>query len=91
MSKSFKKYPIVRQERAEAHRANRYFRHNSLEIEVPPRGRCYRKVKNFGWGWAYHWSLEDAIKDYYESKYFQEKYETLEEYLIWYKKSVLSK
>ena len=90
MSRSYKKYPIVRQQRAEAHRANRYFRHN-MEIEVPPKGRYYRKVKNFGWGWAYYWSLEDAKKHYYESEWCQNRFSTLKEYLIWYKKEILLK
>jgi hypothetical protein len=48
-------------------------------------------MKFGGWNWAYRWSLEDEKKTYYEKEYFQKKYSTLEEYLIWYKKTVISK
>lgn len=88
MSRSYKKYPIVRQERVETNRANRNLRHN-LDIELPPKGMSYKKVKNFGINWAYRWSLEDAIATYYAREWYQNN--TLEEYLIWYKKKILSK
>lgn len=90
MSRSYKKYPIVRQERVETYMANRYLRHN-LDIELPPKGSHFKKVKNFGWRWAYYWSLEDAKKNYYQSKWAQTHFLTLEEYLIYYKKMYLSK
>ena len=90
MSRSYKKYPIVRQERVETKAANRYIRHN-MGVEIPPKGRYYKKVKNFGLNWAYRWSLEDAKKEYYENEFIQRRWKTLEEYLIWYKKNILFK
>jgi hypothetical protein len=90
MSRSYKKYPIVRQERIDPRISNRYIRHH-LDVDVPMKGSRYKRMKFGGWNWAYRWSLEDAKKTYYEREYFQQKYSTLEEYLIWYKKTVLSK
>ena len=90
MSRSYKKYPIVRQERADRRQSNRFIRHN-LNYELPPKGRFHKKVHNDGINWAYYWSLEEAKKNYFESKYLQQRYYTLEEYLIWYKKQYLSK
>ena len=89
MSRSYKKYPIVRQERVDPRISNRYIRHN-LDVDVPMRGSRHKRMKFGGWNWAYRWSLEDAKELYYNNVHWQEKY-TLEEYLIWYKKTVISK
>ena len=89
MSRSYKKYPIVRQERVDRCRSNRFIRHN-LDLELPPRGKSYKKVHQDGFNWAYYWSLEDAKQLYKADPYLQKRY-TLEEYLIWYKKDILSK
>ena len=89
MSRSYKKYPIVRQERIDPRISNRYIRHH-LDVDVPMKGSRHKRMKFGGWNWAYRWSLEDAKELYYNNVYWQEKY-TLEEYLIWYKKTVLSK
>lgn len=90
MSKSYKKYPIVRQERADSHQSNRYIRHN-MDYELPLKGKQHKKVHNDGYNWAYYWSLEDAKTTYFKSSYWQGRFSTLEEYLIWYKKKILSK
>lgn len=90
MSKSYKKYPIVRQERADSRQSNRYIRHN-IDYDMPRKGKFHKKVHANGMNWAYYWSLEDAKKTYYESEWFQKRFLTLKEYLIWYKKEVLSK
>ena len=89
MSRSYKKYPIVRQERPDPKVSNRYVRHN-LNIELSVKGTDYKKIKHSGWNWAYRWSLEDAKQNYKNSEYLQKKY-SLEEYLIWYKKKILCK
>jgi hypothetical protein len=89
MSRSYKKFPIVRQERVDPRISNRYIRHN-LDVDVPMKGSHYKHMKFGGWNWAYRWSLEDAKRFYERNVFLQEKY-TLEEYLIWYKKTVISK
>ena len=89
MSRSYKKYPIVRQERVDKHRSNRYIRHN-IDYELPPRGSSHKRIHQDGFNWAYYWSLEDA-KQFYKANPSLHKKFTLEEYLIWYKKDVLSK
>lgn len=89
MSRSYKKYPIVRQERVDSKVSNRYVRHN-LDAELSMKGTTYKKIKLTGWNWAYRWSLEDAKQNYNNNVYLQKKY-TLEEYLIWYKKKILCK
>lgn len=90
MSRSYKKYPIVRQERVDRRRSNRYIRHN-LDYELPPRGSFHKKVRVDGFNWAYYWSLEDAKQLYKAVPFLQKQYGTLEEYLIWYRKEVLNK
>lgn len=90
MSRSYKKFPVVRQEKVECHLANRYIRHNK-DIEIPVKGAYYRKVKNFGWRWSYLWTKEQAIDDYYNFERLQKQFPSLEEYLIWYNKNFLSK
>ena len=89
MSKSYKKYPIVRQERADSRQSNRYIRHN-IDYDMPRKGKFHKKVHANGMNWAYYWSLEDAKQFYKANPSLHEKF-TLEEYLIWYKKEVLSK
>lgn len=89
MSRSYKKYPIVRQDRVNPRHSNRYLRHH-LDEDISMKGSYYKKFYRGG-RWAYRWSLEDAKNFYYKSEYFQKKYPTLEEYLIWYKKTVISK
>ena len=89
MSRSYRKYPIVRQERTDRRQSNRFIRHN-LSYELPPKGKFHKKVHNDGINWAYRWSLEEARDFYYSSERLQ-KQTSLEEYLIWYKKTVISK
>lgn len=90
MSRSYKKYPIVRQERVDKHRSNRYIRHN-IDCELPPRGSSHKRIHQDGFNWAYYWTLEDAKQTYFESEWAQSRFSTLEEYLIWYKKTTLRK
>jgi hypothetical protein len=89
MSRSYKKYPIVRQERVDGRCSNRFIRHN-IDYEIPPHGSFHKKIRANGINWAYYWSLEDAKQFYKANPSLHERF-TLEEYLIWYKKDVLSK
>lgn len=89
MSRSYKKYPLVRQERENLKYLNRKIRRDKF-AEIP-NGGGFKKHSPHWNNWNYRWSIEQAIETYYKREYFQKKYPTLEEYLIWYKKTVLSK
>ena len=45
MSRSYKKYPIVRQERTDPRVSNRYVRHH-LDVELSVKGTDYKKIKH---------------------------------------------
>lgn len=88
MSRSYKKFAIVRQERENYNYLNRKIRRDKSKI---PNGSAFKKHSPHWYSWAYIWPLEDAIKSYEKDICWKKKYPTLEEFLIWYKKAFLSK
>lgn len=56
MSKSYKRFPIVRQETEDYRYLNRQLRHDKL-AEIP-KGSSYRKFNTKAYEWAYRWSRE---------------------------------
>ena len=50
MSRSYKKYPIVRQERVDGRCSNRFIRHN-IDYEIPPHGSFHKKIRANGINW----------------------------------------
>lgn len=58
MSKSYKKYPIIVQEKDDMRQWNRSLRHNKL-AEIP-NGSAYKKDSRRSGIWKYRWSEEDA-------------------------------
>lgn len=88
MSRSYKKFPIVRQEREDYNYLNRKIRRDKSKI---PNGGAFKKHSPHWHSWAHFFYLEDAIKAYESRDYLQKKYPTLKEYLIWYKKVFISK
>ena len=88
MSKSYNKYPIVRQEKEDYHYLNRQIRHDKL-AEIP-RGSAYRKIKS-PWHWRYRWSKEQAFQDYYECDRIRERFPTLELWLNYWKSCCIRK
>ena len=89
MSRSYKKYPLVRQEREDLKYLNRKIRRDKF-AEIP-KGSAFKKHSPHWNNWNYRWSIEQAIDFYKRSEYMQSCYNSLEEYLIWYKKTVISK
>ena len=80
MSRSYKKYPIIRQERVDKKVWNRAVR--NLKLDYSLRGSQYKKVMiNFDTG-AYRWTLEEAIKCYIPSN----RYPTLESWVEYWKR-----
>ena len=72
MAKSYKKYPIVKQEKANKKLCNICLR--NLNINYSLRGSQYKKVVRNYWTWQYRWTLDNAIERYSQSKYLQEHY-----------------
>ena len=96
MSRSYKKYPVVVQEKDDMRQYNRKLRHDKM-AEIPNgaffkrnRGHCY---------YHYRWSERDAREFYRRWKnlycYFRhahvDSFETEEDYVNWYKKEVVYK
>ena len=90
MSRSYNKYPISRYEKADKKATNKWFRRHP-EVEVPPKGNHYKKVKQFGWDAKAYWSKKEAIDSYYEYGWDFWRFNTLEDFLNWYEKCALRK
>lgn len=82
MSKSYKRFPIVRQEAEDYRYLNRQLRHDKL-AEIS-NGGSYRKFKVKSHEWAYRWSMEQAIQDWYEKTWIRERY-SYEEWIEYWK------
>lgn len=85
MGKSYKKYPVVRQEKTDKKYWNRMIR--NANIREPLRGSQYKKVKSNWSTWHYRWTLAEAIEDYDESPF----HSTLESYIEYWKRCCLRK
>lgn len=80
MSRSYKKYPIIRQERVDKKVWNRAVR--NLELDYSLKGSQYKKIiPNFD-TWAYPWTLEEAVKNYIPS----DQYPTLKSWIEYWKR-----
>ena len=88
MSKSYRKYPIVRQEKENCHYLNRQIRRDRL-AEIP-NGNAYKKIKP-SCNWHYYWSKEQAIQDYYAEGKIRETFPTLELWINYWKSCCLRK
>lgn len=92
MSRSYKRYPKVKQEKLKKSDKvilNRRLRH--LDVHQLFRGSQYkRRLPNWE-TWQYRWTWEDAIKDWHELDYLREKYPTLESYRNYYEHCVVRK
>ena len=85
MSRSYKRYPIVRQERVNKKTWNRAIRNIKLDHSL--KGSQYKKVMPNWDTWQYQWALEEAIKDYQPS----ERFPTLDSWILYWKKLCLYK
>lgn len=87
MGKSYKKFPVVRQEKIDKKQYNRKIRHlKSIDVL---HGGQYKKLFICD-DWHYIWTKKDAINKYIESLelkiYPSTKYNTLEEWLLYWEK-----
>ena len=85
MSRSYKRYPIVRQERVDKKTWNRAIR--NIELNYSLKGSQYKKVMPNWDTWKYLWTLEEAVRDYQPSKRFP----TLDSWILYWKKLCLYK
>ena len=86
MSRSFKKYSVVVQEKDDKKYLNRKIRRNKhMKFSTPG---AYKKCSP--WSWKYIWTKEDAINLWKNRSDLQEKY-TLEEYIHFWEKVAIRK
>ena len=88
MSRSYKKFPIVKQERENYHYLNRQLRRDKL-AEIP-NGRAYRKLNSY-FLWQYIWTREEAIEQWYAEEHIRKMYPTLEEWLQYWARCTIRK
>lgn len=92
MSRSYKKYPIVVQEKDDMRQWNRSLRHNKL-AEIP-NGSAYKKDTRRSGIWKYRWTEED-VREYYRRcapvNRWMNKFESEDDYVNWYKKEYICK
>lgn len=89
MSRSYRKYPLVIQEKDDCRYYNRKCRH--AKEEELPKGAAYRRKYSSGWRWQYRWTREEAIRQFYSNEWIQKRYETLEAWLNYYEKCTIRK
>ena len=93
MSRSYKKIPIHK-----SHDGGKWTKRMASkavrrEPDTPLNGGNYKKIFN-SWelnDWVTYWPIEDAIETYYSSPYYLSRFDTLEKFLIYWKKSMLRK
>ena len=90
MGKSYKKFPVVRQEKEDYHYLNRQIRHMKLEDEIPGHA-AYKKIASGRRAWSYIWTTEQAIQEYNQYKRIRKRYKTLEDWLNYWKSCVVRK
>lgn len=64
MSKSYRKYPIVVQEKIDKKQENKRVRHTMIDTAL--NGGQYKRISSEA-NWKYMWTLEDAIESYSNS------------------------
>lgn len=90
MSKSYKKYPLLRVTRKEDYRIlNRQLRHDKL-AEFP-KGGSFKRHRPHWNSWAYLWTKEQAVQEYKETERIRHKFPTLEEWLDYWARTVIRK
>jgi hypothetical protein len=84
MSRSYKKFPVTRQDRVDKKLRNKKLRH--LNIDYSIKNGQYRKVIFGGWNWHYRWTLDEAIEDYTSHPEDHKDFPTLESYIEYWKR-----
>lgn len=89
MARSYKKYPVVRQDRPDKRLRNKKLRR--LGIDYSLRGSQYRKIVFDGWNWHYRWSLDEVVEEYTLHPEDHKSFPTLESYIEYWKRHCLRK
>lgn len=89
MSKSYRKYPLLIQEKEDLKYLNRKIRYDKF-AELP-NGSSFKKHSPHWMTWRYRWSKEDAIKEYYNKPWLQKRFLTLEEWLNYWESCTIRK
>jgi hypothetical protein len=84
MSRSYKKFPIVIQEKEDYRLSNRKLRHDKL-AEIPDGG-AYRRLKPHCSTWKEVWTREQAIQDYENLSRIREMYPDKQDFLNYWEK-----
>ena len=92
MSRSYKKYPVIVQEKDDMRQWNRSLRHNKL-AEIP-NGSAYKKDTRRSGIWKYRWTEED-VREYYRRcapvNRWMDRFKSEDDYVNWYKKEYICK
>lgn len=89
MSRSIKKFPIIKQEKVNKKIWNKRMRRKSLDFNM--RGSQYKKCMVNWDNWQYPWFIERAIRNYKTDRFLQKQFSSLEDYLNYYKKCCIRK
>ena len=82
MSRSYRKYPLLRVEKEDYRILNRQLRRDKLA--KIPKGSSFKRHRPHWNYWAYVWTWEQAKKEYYELRYrIHERYTLEEWYQYW--------
>lgn len=90
MGKSYKKYPLLIQDKSQDFRLlNRQLRYDkSAEL---PNGSAFKRHRPHWYSWNYRWSKEQAIKEYYATPRIQKQFLTLEKWLNYWESCTIRK
>ena len=84
MSKSYKRFPIIRQEKVDKKLSNKRIRH--FDEDYCLRGGQYKKVVSNCWKWEYPWFFEDAMDLYENCERTRRLHLTKEDYINYWKR-----
>lgn len=85
MGKSYKKFPVVRQEKTDKHLWNRKVRHTKYLLQ----NSQYKKIMSNWDNWHYRWTKEEAIESYKKRyNYFRDRYPTSKDFIDNYWKKI---
>lgn len=89
MSRSYKKYTVIRQEKEDYRYLNRQIRHDRF-AKFPTPG-AFKRHRPHWHSWHCLWSKEDAIKEWYGKIYATSSFDSLEEWLNYWARCALRK
>lgn len=84
MSKSYKKHPVIKQEKFDKKAYNKIVRHSKLDYSL--KGGQYKRL-NSDTNWSYEWTLSEAIEKFEPSIRFP----TLDLWIEYWKRCCLRK